>query len=71
MALSRSEEDRQAKKINAEHESRLYKSDYVDARGILLPAVDYLKRAVETARMQGTVTGDLLSIVGDGEGEHS
>ena len=63
MPLSRSEEDRQAGRTNAEHESRLSMSDYVEARGILLPAVEYMKRAVEAARTQGKIRGDLLSTV--------
>jgi hypothetical protein len=48
---------------NAEAESRLHTADYVEARGILLPAVEYLKRAVELAGTQEKVTGDLLSLV--------
>ena len=63
MPLSRSEEDRQVRRNNAEHESRLYMSDYVEARGILLPAVEYLKRAADAARTQEKLTGDLLSTV--------
>ncbi|KAF2028122.1 hypothetical protein EK21DRAFT_70523 [Setomelanomma holmii] len=45
----------------AETEQRLHTGDYVEARGILLPAVEYLKRAVDTAHSQGTVTGAMLS----------
>ena len=46
-----------------EAESRLHTADYVEARGILLPAVEYLRRAVEMARTQDKLTGDLLSLV--------
>ncbi|KAK7180745.1 hypothetical protein PSPO01_13187 [Paraphaeosphaeria sporulosa] len=59
--LSASEEDRQTKRSNAEAECRLYMSDYVEARGVLLPAVEYLKHAVDTARTQDKITGELLS----------
>jgi hypothetical protein len=41
-------------------------SDYVEARGILLPAVEYLKRAVDAAHTQGKISGDLLSTVSHG-----
>jgi hypothetical protein len=38
-------------------------ADYVEARGILLPAVDYLQRAVNAARYWRCVTGSLLAMV--------
>lgn len=44
-------------------EERLYKQDYVEARGLLLPATEYLQRAVDSARAQGALTGSLLSAV--------
>jgi len=47
----------------AEAEQRLYTADYVEARGILLPAIEYLQRAVDTAHAQSSVTGSLLSTV--------
>ena len=47
----------------AEAEQRLHTADYVEARGILLPATEYLQRAVDAARSQGNVTGFLLSTV--------
>jgi hypothetical protein len=47
----------------AEAEQRLYMPDYVEARGILLPAIEYLQRAVDTAHTQSIVTGSLLSTV--------
>jgi hypothetical protein len=47
----------------AEAEQRLYTADYVEARGILLPAIEYLQRAVDTAHTQSVVTGSLLSTV--------
>lgn len=63
MPLSTSEENRRTRRSDNEAESRLYTSDYVEARGILLPAVEYLERAAEAAHTQGKMTGDLLSVV--------
>lgn len=39
---------------------RLNDAHYVEARGLLLPATDYLQRAVEAARVQGNLTGPLV-----------
>jgi hypothetical protein len=47
----------------AEAEQILHTADYVEARGILLPAVEYLQRAVDAAHSQDSVTGVLLSTV--------
>jgi hypothetical protein len=44
-------------------EQLLHTADYVEARGILLPAIEYLQRAVDSAHSQGTVTGALLVTV--------
>lgn len=49
-------------RARANAEQRFQTQDYVEARGILLPATDYLKRAVDTARENG-VDGGLLSMV--------
>ena len=46
-----------------EAELRLHTSDYVEARGILLPATDFLSQAVTAAESQGCITGDLLATV--------
>jgi hypothetical protein len=46
-----------------EAEQRLHTADYVEARGILLPAVDYLRRAVEQAGAQDSLSGPLLITV--------
>lgn len=62
-SLSRSEEERQAARAAAEAEDRLHTADYVEASGILLPAVEYLARAVEMAQSQGRLTGHLLATV--------
>jgi hypothetical protein len=47
----------------AQAEQALQTADYVEARGILLPAIEYLSRAVDIARAQGSVTGVLLETV--------
>ena len=47
----------------AEADARLHTADYVEARGILLPATEYFKKAVEAADSQSQLTGDLLSLV--------
>lgn len=47
----------------AEAEERVNGADYVEARGLLLPATDYLQRAVNTARAQENITGMLLCTV--------
>ncbi|KAF2187838.1 hypothetical protein K469DRAFT_568615 [Zopfia rhizophila CBS 207.26] len=59
--LSKSEEERQAARAAAKAEDQVHTADYVEARGILLPATEYLKRAVDVARAQGMLTGTLLS----------
>ena len=46
-----------------EAETRLHTADYVEARGILLPAVEYLKQAVDEASSQGNPRGSLLVTV--------
>lgn len=43
-----------------ESEDRSHSADYVEARGILLPATDYLKRAVD-AGMSSHTLYDLVS----------
>jgi hypothetical protein len=47
----------------AQADARLHTADYVEARGILLPATEYFKKAVEAADSQSKLTGDLLSLV--------
>ena len=50
-------------KVAQEAEARISTSDYVEARAILFPAVEYFKSAVVAARAQGVLTGKLLSMV--------
>lgn len=47
----------------AEAERALQTADYVEARGILLPAIEYLSRAVDNAHAQDNVTGTLLATI--------
>lgn len=63
--LSQSQEHVQISRGAVEAEDRLHTADYVEARGILLPATEYLKRAVDTARAQETLSGDLLATVSE------
>jgi hypothetical protein len=44
-----------------EAEQIIQTADYVEARGLLLPAVEYLQRAVDAAHTQGDVTGTILA----------
>lgn len=46
-----------------ETERRLHEPDYVEAQGLLIPATDYLKRAVDAAIAQVRLTEPLLSTV--------
>lgn len=48
---------------SADAEERVNGADYVEARGLLIPATEYLQRAVDTARIQGNITGTLLCTV--------
>ncbi|KAF2662994.1 hypothetical protein K491DRAFT_700118 [Lophiostoma macrostomum CBS 122681] len=61
--LSRSEEQQMAARAAVEAEDRLHTADYVEARGILLPATEYLKRSVDGATVQSQLTGGLLATV--------
>jgi hypothetical protein len=47
----------------AEAERRVGTADYVEARGLLQPATEYLERAVTAASNQNVVSGDLLTKV--------
>lgn len=47
----------------AEAERRVGTADYVEARGLLQPATEYLERALAAASNQNAVSGDLLAKV--------
>lgn len=63
LGLTRSQEDRQAAQAAQEAEARVHTADYVEARGYLQPATDFLRRAVEEATSQSNLTGHLLITV--------
>lgn len=46
-----------------EAQERLNGAHYVEARALLLPAIDYLERAVGAAKAQGSLNRALLSLV--------
>lgn len=50
-----------------EAERRIGAADYVEARGFLQPATEYLERAVSAAANQNAISGDLLAKVGLGK----
>lgn len=58
------DEDGLALQAQQEADARLNTADYVEARGLLLPAIDYLRRAIETTDAAGQApTGRLLTMV--------
>ena len=50
----------------ADTERRVGSPDFVEARGLLQPATEYLDRAVAAASMQQAITGNLLAVVSTG-----
>lgn len=54
---------RSANESAAEAERRVGSADYVEARGFLQPAAEYLERAVVAAAGQNALSGDLLAKV--------
>jgi len=58
-----SDEARDAARAAAEADARIHTPDYVDARGILLPATEYFTRAVGVAERNNALTGELLALV--------
>ena len=61
--LSSSEEDSQSAASVLEAERRAGTADYVEARGYLQPAIEYLDLAVAAAQTQQALSGDLLATV--------
>ncbi|KIV83209.1 hypothetical protein PV11_05256 [Exophiala sideris] len=61
VSYSTAEEARDAERAIMEADARAHTADYVEARGTLIPAVDYFVRAVELADRDGGLTGELLS----------
>lgn len=44
-------------------ENRRHTANYVEARAVLMPAVDFFGSAVQIAQDQNRLTGDLLALV--------
>ncbi|OAL17501.1 hypothetical protein AYO22_11633 [Fonsecaea multimorphosa] len=63
LSYSTAEESRDAERATAEADARAHTPDYVEARGMLIPAVDYFSRAVDVAERDGELAGELLSEV--------
>jgi len=63
--INQSEDERRRRPFSLDMETRLSSQDYVEARGILVPAVHYLDRAVQLAEDQGILDGLLLTSARD------
>lgn len=63
LSFSASDEARDAARAAAEADARAHTADYVEARVMLIPAVDYFSRAITLAERDGGLDGDLLSEV--------
>ncbi|KAK5124226.1 hypothetical protein LTR85_001929 [Meristemomyces frigidus] len=59
-SITSTEDERQNTAATTEAERRCGTADYVEARGFLQPAVEYLERAVAAAPAQQALSGDLL-----------
>jgi len=65
LSYTPSEEAREAERQRQEADNRAHTEDYVEARGMLLPATEYLSRAVAIARDSVGTTGDLLALAAE------
>lgn len=63
LSLAAADEESQSAAATAEAEQRAGTADYVEARGFLQPATEYLERAVAAATAQQALSGDLLATV--------
>ncbi|KAK6433238.1 hypothetical protein LTR95_010581 [Oleoguttula sp. CCFEE 5521] len=63
ISFTSSEDERQSIQATREAEARAGLPDYIEARGFLQPATEYLERAVTSARSQNLLSGELLSVV--------
>ncbi|KKY15478.1 hypothetical protein UCRPC4_g06345 [Phaeomoniella chlamydospora] len=59
------DEARDTARAIQEADARLHTADYVEARGMLLPATEYFSRAVENAESQNVLTGNLLALAAE------
>lgn len=64
MSYTSSDDARDTERAISEADTRAHTADYVEARGLLLPAIEYLSRAVTLCEDAGRVNGDILSMVG-------
>lgn len=60
-----SDDARDFARAAADADARLHTADYVEARGILLPATEYFRKAVDAADNQSRLTGELLSFAAE------
>ncbi|OQO00517.1 hypothetical protein B0A48_13867 [Cryoendolithus antarcticus] len=65
VSFTSSEDERQSLQATREAEARVGMPDYIEARGFLQPATEYLERAVASARSQNLLSGDLLSVTAE------
>lgn len=56
-------EDREVQQAADDFERRVGSADYVEARGFLQPATEYLERAVAAASAQQALSGDLIAMM--------
>ena len=63
LVYTSSEEARDTERATAEADARAHTADYVEARGMLIPAVEYFSRAVTLAERDGLLSGELLAEV--------
>lgn len=63
MNYTSSDDAHDAARAAAEADARIHTADYVEARGILLPATEYFSRAVGVAQARNALSGRLLALV--------
>ena len=63
MSFTSSDDARENARAVLEADARAGTSDYVEARGMLLPSTEYFQRAIAEAEQNERVTGELLSLV--------
>jgi hypothetical protein len=63
MSFTSNDDARENARALLEADARAGTSDYVEARGMLLPSTEYFQRAVTVAERKEVVTGSLLSLV--------
>lgn len=62
-SFTSSEDAREAARQNVEADARAGGPDYVEARGMLLPATEHFQRAVTAAERADRLGGDVLALV--------